>query len=105
MKPIFMLSTILFIGLSLIELRGFYISDIELDITPKLTAAEAKKNVVLNDGRKITENLLLVFAPQEGEPHLSWRLKVLIGGSLPEKYVFVDANTGEIIDEWHLISD
>ena len=85
-------------------MRGFYISNVEMDITPNLTVARAKRDIVLSEGRKIGESMLLIYTLQENDFRLSWRFKIIImSGSLPEKYIFVDANTGEIIDEWHLI--
>jgi Zn-dependent metalloprotease len=77
------------------ELIGSYVSGIELDITPELTATEASNNISLHEGRRISETLLVIYTDPEEDVRLSWRYTIVIGDIVYEKYIFVDANTGE----------
>jgi Zn-dependent metalloprotease len=90
------------------ELRGIYIPDLDIDVKPALTADEAKKHVSSPEGRSVAEPLLMIYAQTDDANsaiHLCWRFKINISRSLPEKYVFINAHTGETIGELRLIDD
>ena len=88
-----------------IKIYGKYMSDIDLDVIPRITAAEAKEKAVLEDRKYISEAALsLKTNPQGKDLRLCWRLAVShMGESIDrEKYIFIDAITGEYFTEAQL---
>jgi len=83
-----------------LSVQGYYKTGIKLETTPKLTATDAKNIVKKKDRKNISEIMLVILTVRDGGVHIiCWRYHlswfVNVSG---EKYIFIDANTGEILE-------
>ncbi|MCS7352265.1 MAG: thrombospondin type 3 repeat-containing protein [Anaerolineae bacterium] len=88
---------------------GKLLTDVDLDVTPALTAAQAedvaRAAVEAPQARVAGETRLVIFDPRllnnvPSDPRLAWR--VTLGGNAPWQ-VLVDAQTGEVLFKYSLI--
>ena len=87
----------------ILGMSGYYIPNIDIDITAKLNKEKAEEIAITNLGEnaKIVSNELSIFVQD------SQKLIYVVNGYSNSKasVILIDANTGDILDEVDLISD
>lgn len=81
--------------------RGEYEQGIDLDIKPALDAKEAFKKYGKEESIKDTK---LTIYSETGVPVLAWRYYANVG-TVQEKYIYLNANTGELLEDRTMIID
>jgi len=89
--------------------NGNFVADLELDVTPALTIADATRLAELDlasffGAGQPVEPVLVVF-PWEGTNYLAWRLFIYSDTPMGRWEYFVDARTGDIIYKANRIMD
>jgi len=85
-----------------IYLNGTYITIISLEAKPKITAKEAKKNIILQKGMKIINTDLIIYPISNKDNRLSWKLTIKAKTLQNYKFYFIDANTNELLGDYPL---
>lgn len=80
--------------------RGTYEEGIELEVKPALDADAALKKYGAEDSVK--ETSLVIYSAPGISPTLAWKYLANVG-TAKEKYLFLDANTGELLEDRALI--
>lgn len=79
--------------------EGYYLRGLDMDVEPQITEKEARKAVPLEKHTKITQSRLAVMEVPERGSRLIWQFFVDANSIQKQKYVFIDAVTGEFLQE------
>lgn len=80
--------------------RGVYQDGLNLEVKPDLDVEEALKKYGVEESVK--ETSLVIYSSSNVEPTLSWRYLANVG-TAKEKYLYLDANTGELLENRSMI--
>jgi hypothetical protein len=82
-------------------IRGNYVPDLNLDTNPTFDIKELIGELNIEKGTKVISAELVVNAISgEVAPFLAWKFHVKGNSPLTEKYVYIDANSGEVSGEF-----
>lgn len=75
---------------------GIYGNDIEINTVPSIPAKAGIEFVTLSEDTRISSYQLVIYK-KNSEYFLSWKYKISSKDPLHEKYVYIDAHTGQLV--------